>query len=233
MGGWYEQIIAQFGHGLCHQLPERSFVAAGIQFPVCSRCTGIYIGFVFVVATLLWFYRGRHPRGGATAQFYVLVALGVAAMAWDGLTSYSGIRATSNLLRLVTGTLFGGSLGLVTYAMMVDLLLANVTADRILATWRTVALWVSAVAAAVLTVYVVLPQLGPLAPALVVLAVVGTFAAVGAAAVGQADRYRRSVAGWPSAARAAGVGAAVGVAAILVSKLLQAGLDRLVQVLLS
>ena len=28
----------------CHQLPERSFSFRGKQFPVCARCTGVFIG---------------------------------------------------------------------------------------------------------------------------------------------------------------------------------------------
>jgi uncharacterized membrane protein len=30
------------GRVVCHQRPERSFVAAGHPLPVCARCTGIY-----------------------------------------------------------------------------------------------------------------------------------------------------------------------------------------------
>src|SRR5262249_46137120 len=30
---------------VCHQIPERSFKLAGYQLAVCSRCTGIYMGF--------------------------------------------------------------------------------------------------------------------------------------------------------------------------------------------
>jgi uncharacterized membrane protein len=28
---------------VCHQRPERSFHAAGVQYPVCARCTGLYL----------------------------------------------------------------------------------------------------------------------------------------------------------------------------------------------
>lgn len=31
------------GGVVCHQRPERSFHAAGVQYPVCARCTGIYL----------------------------------------------------------------------------------------------------------------------------------------------------------------------------------------------
>ncbi|WP_452224547.1 DUF2085 domain-containing protein [Lacinutrix chionoecetis] len=29
----------------CHQIPERSFFFKGKQFPLCSRCTGINLGY--------------------------------------------------------------------------------------------------------------------------------------------------------------------------------------------
>lgn len=32
------------GSLVCHQLPDRSFHLSGIQFPVCARCTGLYLG---------------------------------------------------------------------------------------------------------------------------------------------------------------------------------------------
>jgi uncharacterized membrane protein len=37
-------------HGLspCHCRPDRSFFYKGVQFPVCARCTGIFIGFLIL-----------------------------------------------------------------------------------------------------------------------------------------------------------------------------------------
>jgi len=32
---------------VCHRLPERSFHTAGVQWPVCARCTGLYLSAPF------------------------------------------------------------------------------------------------------------------------------------------------------------------------------------------
>jgi uncharacterized membrane protein len=50
------------GSLVCHQRPERSFHVAGVQYPVCARCTGIYLGAAIGagIALALWgFSRGR------------------------------------------------------------------------------------------------------------------------------------------------------------------------------
>jgi hypothetical protein len=55
VGGAYLSACAYgFGALVCHQRPERSFHVAGVQLPVCARCTGLYvsaaIGIVFAWA---------------------------------------------------------------------------------------------------------------------------------------------------------------------------------------
>jgi uncharacterized membrane protein len=44
------------GSLVCHQRPERSFHALGVQYPVCARCTGIYLGAAIgaAIAFALW-----------------------------------------------------------------------------------------------------------------------------------------------------------------------------------
>ena len=37
-------LVYLAGSVVCHQLPDRSFHISGIQFPVCARCTGLYLG---------------------------------------------------------------------------------------------------------------------------------------------------------------------------------------------
>lgn len=40
----YESLMQIGKSSGCHQMPERSFSYKGKQFPVCARCTGIFIG---------------------------------------------------------------------------------------------------------------------------------------------------------------------------------------------
>ena len=81
----------------CHRIPERSFFYKGKQFPVCARCTGIYIGyiaiFIFAITLtyipLLW-------------SFVLLLPVMI-----DGLTQAYCRRESNNILRLLTGIMFG------------------------------------------------------------------------------------------------------------------------------
>src|SRR5687768_3964968 len=37
-------IIYAFGSLICHQRPDRSLTTCGRQWPVCGRCSGLYLG---------------------------------------------------------------------------------------------------------------------------------------------------------------------------------------------
>ena len=41
------------GYGACHQRAGTVFFGSDIYMPVCSRCTGIYIGFIFTLLMIL------------------------------------------------------------------------------------------------------------------------------------------------------------------------------------
>jgi uncharacterized membrane protein len=45
-GAWFLQWQHQAFADLCHQMPERSFWLGGQPMAVCSRCLGIYSGFL-------------------------------------------------------------------------------------------------------------------------------------------------------------------------------------------
>lgn len=93
----------------CHRLPERSFFIAGYQLPVCSRCTGILIGYLSGIYAI---------NIGCQVSFHVPLLLSV-PLVIDGFGQHFGRWKSNNLRRLVTGILFGFSLFILVKLMAV------------------------------------------------------------------------------------------------------------------
>ena len=91
---------------MCHGRVERCLELFAVPMPICARCVGIYGGmlvgiFAFWAVPLL---RERVMRG-----FAIAAAL---PLAIDGLTQLSGLRESTNALRIATGVLAGLAFGL-------------------------------------------------------------------------------------------------------------------------
>ncbi|MEL7645605.1 MAG: DUF2085 domain-containing protein [Anaerolineaceae bacterium] len=104
--GFWSKLSA-IGYSVCHQIPERSFFAHEHQFPLCARCTGMYLG--ALLSLLFHFLRGRQREFPPPAVLLVLGLLFL-AFALDGLNSsaqfffpQSTLYRTTNLIRLITG----------------------------------------------------------------------------------------------------------------------------------
>ena len=85
----------------CHQLNERSLFFRGYQFPVCARCTGLFIGQAAGIAMLLWF---------VNLEIKILLlctVVSVAALGIDGFFQLRGLWVSTNRRRLITGILCG------------------------------------------------------------------------------------------------------------------------------
>jgi uncharacterized membrane protein len=80
----------------CHRMPERSFFYKGKQFPMCSRCTGIYVGY-FLVIPYFWIT--------SVSIFICLIAILPTII--DGLTQAYSNRESNNFLRFSTGLIAG------------------------------------------------------------------------------------------------------------------------------
>lgn len=215
-----ESALHLLGFGLCHQMPARSFFGGGIQVPVCARDTGIYVGFVLSLVVMAVLDRGRHrsdlPRLGVLLLGGAMVAL----MAWDGVTSYAGLRATTNDIRLATGLAAGWALPLIVAPLVSSQLWARGDPGRVLEDWREIAVWLAGLPVAFALVRWGLPLLGAVYPVLVALCIVVTFVSVNAIIVTLAPRFDRRAArlldGWPVFALALVISAAeVGAAAWL------------------
>lgn len=91
---------------ICHRLPERTFKINNRYFPVCSRCTGIYIGAFSYYAFVYFIY----------VQYNILIVLLAILMILpafsDGITQFFGFRESNNALRFATGLIAGIGLGI-------------------------------------------------------------------------------------------------------------------------
>ena len=83
----------------CHCLDERSFHFKGKKFPICARCTGIFVGNLISIP-LLFVY---------IPSFYLCVIL-MLPLIIDGTVQYLTKYNSNNFLRFITGLLWGYAL---------------------------------------------------------------------------------------------------------------------------
>lgn len=86
-----------FNFTICHRIPERSFFFRGKQFPLCSRCTGIVIGYwlyPFLIFDII------------SIPLIILIAMHI-PMVIDGMTQLFFNRESTNKLRFITGFMAG------------------------------------------------------------------------------------------------------------------------------
>ena len=155
-----QSFLQWLGFGLCHQLPERSFFGGGTQVPVCARDTGIYLGFMLSLILIALVHRGDRPREFPAPAGWVAIALMIGAMGVDGVSSYAGLRPTTNDLRLITGLLAGYAIGAVLTPMLNDEFWRTGSRERVLdPTWRLLA-WLATVPVAFVAIRFGAPLLG-------------------------------------------------------------------------
>jgi len=105
------------GYAVCHRITERSFTIGDRQFPLCARCTGMYLG---VALTLLVIFLAGRLRWSELPPLPVLLTLVgfIGLMGIDGINSYSHffpdaphLYEPRNWLRLLTGMGTGLAMG--------------------------------------------------------------------------------------------------------------------------
>jgi len=104
--GCYAKITA-VGSSLCHQIPSHSYILNGVQFPICARCTGLYLG-SFIGLTYALF-AGKKAAIPNTPYLILLVVIFILWGA-DGINSLVSefinrpfLYETTNLIRSITG----------------------------------------------------------------------------------------------------------------------------------
>jgi len=130
------------GYAVCHRIEERSFSVAGWQFPLCARCTGMFLGALLG----LIFQVVRPNRLGGLPPRRVLLVLGLLAVAFgvDGVNSFSRLLPftphlyePNNILRLLTGTGMGLGIAAVFMPALQQTLWPDWLPESFFRQWRT------------------------------------------------------------------------------------------------
>lgn len=114
---WPDQVLHFFGYAVCHCLPSRTLTVGGHLLPVCSRCTGIYIG---IAATYIFLISRRGFKVNALPSLWASLAVAamLLPMSVDGVSSYLGLRETTNMLRFLTGLVAGAALPIFAFPLL-------------------------------------------------------------------------------------------------------------------
>ncbi len=130
------------GFALCHQIPDRSFFAHEHQYPLCARCTGMYLGFVTGIVGLALRRRLKAARLPPTPIVVMLVGF-IVAMGIDGVNSTISIIPgapqlyhTTNVHRIITGTLYGLALSALFPPFFNSAIWTEPSGERTIKNWR-------------------------------------------------------------------------------------------------
>ena len=100
-------FVYQSAGRICHQRGERSFHLAGVQLPVCARCTGLYLS--CAVGALAAWFAARRPRSTRPTRAILLWAALPTAL--TVALEFVGLLHTSNMLRGLSALPLGASAG--------------------------------------------------------------------------------------------------------------------------
>src|SRR5688572_20279766 len=116
------------GYAVCHRITERSFTVAGRQFPLCARCTGMFLGVALTFVVLLLAGRGRWSDLPPLPVMAVLLGF-IGLMGIDGVNSYSHffpnlphLYEPRHWLRLLTGMGTGLAMGSIIFPALAQTL---------------------------------------------------------------------------------------------------------------
>lgn len=98
-------LIYLFFSKICHQIPDRSFFIFGKQLAVCSRCTGLYFG--FLSGAIIYPFIFKLNRAWTPSRKYLFLA-GI-PITIDILIRTFHIAENTFASRLTTGLILGAT----------------------------------------------------------------------------------------------------------------------------
>ena len=137
------RILSFLGGGLCHQEVERTFSIDSLNMPVCSRCTGIYLGILLSLLALILIE--RKIKGEFPSLKIVLISVGVfLVMGLDVVLSTIGLIRSSNIIRMVTGFMTGWFIVLLLFPLANNSMFKRFVRKSYLDDWKKFIIWIIA-----------------------------------------------------------------------------------------
>ena len=106
---------------VCHQISSRSFQIEGHPLAVCSRCAGIYFG--YVLGLIVYPFVRALTRTDTPARVWLLLAIAPAAIDFAG--DFAGLFDNTLLSRALTGGVAGAAGAFYTLPGFVSLAATN------------------------------------------------------------------------------------------------------------
>ncbi len=128
------------GYSVCHQMDVRSFHIHARPFPLCARCSGLFLG-----ALLGMIFQAAQGRKGKMPPIGASILFGLFALAWvlDGVNSFTMLTPnlpsfyeTKNWTRLITGTGMGLALAALLWPAFVQTMFKHWQDQSPFASWR-------------------------------------------------------------------------------------------------
>jgi uncharacterized membrane protein len=130
------------GYAVCHQIEVRSFHIHARPFPLCARCSGMFLG-----ALLGMIYQAAQGRKGRALPIGGNILFGLLALAWvlDGVNSFTMLvpslpsaYQTQNWTRLVTGMGMGLAMAAFLWPAFIQTIFTRWVDESPLGNWRKI-----------------------------------------------------------------------------------------------
>lgn len=136
-----EGKVNALGYSVCHQIDSHSYTVGGKVLPLCARCTGTFLG---LLVSLVVLYSTDRNSGFPSRLKMAVLLIFFLFFALDGINAslpLVGLRAfypPSNLLRLISGLLFGITLANVVLPLWHQTLWVEQNPKAVLHSWRQI-----------------------------------------------------------------------------------------------
>jgi uncharacterized membrane protein len=138
-GGFFGKLDA-IGYSVCHRIAERSFFMFDRQLPLCSRCTGMYLG---AAVGLMFLLMGKRHSGFADKKTLFILLGFIVMFAFDSINSFlqllpnaPHLYTSHNWLRLLTGSGMGVAIPVMLVPIVNGTLWKDSSPEPIISSWK-------------------------------------------------------------------------------------------------